>query len=160
MFLRTEILPSKKLIGKHLCMSIAGNKTMELWRGFMPRRNEIKNTVGTDLFSMQIFNSNFNFQQFDIHAEFEKWAALEVSNYDEIPEGMQTHDLEGGLYAVFLHKGPASQGRQTFQYIFAEWIPQSEYEIDNREHFEIIGEKYKNEDPNSEEEIWIPIRKK
>ncbi len=25
---------------------------------------------------------------------------------------------------------------------------------------EVLGEKYKNADPNSEEEIWIPIKRK
>jgi AraC family transcriptional regulator len=35
-----------------------------------------------------------------------------------------------------------------------------EYELDDRPHFEILGDKYKNNDPNSEEEIWIPIKLK
>jgi AraC family transcriptional regulator len=39
-------------------------------------------------------------------------------------------------------------------------LPNSAYELDDREHFELLGEKYKNNDPNSEEEIWIPIRPK
>ncbi len=39
-------------------------------------------------------------------------------------------------------------------------LPNSEYELENRPHFEVLGEKYKNNDPNSEEEIWIPIKKK
>ena len=36
----------------------------------------------------------------------------------------------------------------------------SEYEFDNRPQFEILGEKYKNNAPDSEEEIWIPIKKR
>jgi predicted transcriptional regulator YdeE len=36
----------------------------------------------------------------------------------------------------------------------------TEKKIDNRPHFEVLGDKYKNNDPSSEEEIWIPIRKK
>lgn len=27
-------------------------------------------------------------------------------------------------------------------------------------HFEILGEKYKNNDPLSEEDIWIPIKRR
>jgi AraC family transcriptional regulator len=49
---------------------------------------------------------------------------------------------------------------KTFQYIFGTWLPNSEYVLDNRPHFEILGEKYKNDDPTSEEEIWIPIKAK
>jgi AraC family transcriptional regulator len=34
------------------------------------------------------------------------------------------------------------------------------YFLDDRPHFEILGDKYKNGDPDSEEEIWIPIKQK
>jgi AraC family transcriptional regulator len=68
--------------------------------------------------------------------------------------------LSEGLYAVFIHKGPASQGEKTFRYIFNTWLPASDYLLDNRPHFEIMGEKYKNEDSLSEEEVWIPIKLK
>ncbi|MFM9945765.1 MAG: GyrI-like domain-containing protein, partial [Bacteroidia bacterium] len=44
--------------------------------------------------------------------------------------------------------------------IYGTWIPNSEYNLDNRPHFEILGEKYKNNHPDSEEEIWIPIKPK
>jgi predicted transcriptional regulator YdeE len=29
---------------------------------------------------------------------------------------------------------------------------------DDRPHFEVLGKNYKNNDPVSEEEIWIPVR--
>jgi AraC family transcriptional regulator len=44
-----------------------------------------------------------------------------------------------------------------FQHIFSEWLPNSDYRLADRAHFEVLGEKYKNNDPSSEEEIWIPI---
>ena len=50
---RIEILQEKKLIGKHLTMSFADNKTGELWRSFMPYRKEITNAVGSELYSLQ-----------------------------------------------------------------------------------------------------------
>jgi AraC family transcriptional regulator len=40
-----------------------------------------------------------------------------------IPEGMETLVLPAGLYAVFIHKGPASTGPATYQYIFETWLP-------------------------------------
>jgi AraC family transcriptional regulator len=73
---------------------------------------------------------------------------------------MESFTLTGGLYAVFIHKGAASTGPKTFRYIFETRLPNSKYSIDNRPHFEILGEKYKNEDPDSEEEVWIPIKPK
>ena len=72
---------------------------------------------------------------------------------------METFLLEGGLYAVFIHRG-SSTDTSTFHYIFSTWLPKSNYILDSRPHFEVLGEKYKNGDPDSEEEIWIPIKLK
>jgi AraC family transcriptional regulator len=153
---RIEILPEKKLIGKRLQMSLANNKTQELWQSFMPRRTKIQNTISTDFFAVQVYESTY-FEAFNPNAIFEKWATLEVADFDNIPAEMESFTLSGGLYAIFEHKG---QSTAIFDYIFRDWIPNSEYDLDQRPHFEILGTKYKKEDPNSEEEIWIPIKKK
>ncbi len=151
------LLP-KKFIGKRITMSLANNKTAELWKSFMPRRHEIKNVVSTDLFSLQTYSPDY-FKVFNPNNEFEKWALSEVSDNNEIPNDMEVFNLEGGLYAVFFYKG-LNTDPSIFQYIFSEWLPKSEYTLDNRPHFEILGAKYKNNDPESEEEIWVPIQKK
>jgi AraC family transcriptional regulator len=156
---RIETLPEKKLAGKHLKMSLAQNKTGILWQSFMIRRDEITDSVGTNLYSLQIYDP-FYFERFDPAAEFEKWAATEVSSFDNIPVGMGAFTIPEGLYAVFIHVGGPDTGPQTFQYIFETWFPQSGYQLDNRPHFELLGEKYNNHDPRSEEEIWIPIKVK
>jgi len=152
-----EIISDKKLIGKHLNMSLANNRTAELWRGFMPRRREVKNNRNTDLISMRVYNRRLDFSNYDPHMEFEKWAAVEVSDFDVVPEGMETFILAGGLYAVFRYKG-LNTDSTIFQYIFTTWLPDSEYLLDDRPHFEVLGDKYKNGDPESEEEIWVPIK--
>jgi AraC family transcriptional regulator len=155
-----RIEPKRKLIGQRISMTMANNRTFELWKGFMPRRREIRNNLSAELISMQVYNQSYDFKKNDFYAEFEKWAAIEVTDFEVVPEGMETFLLEGGLYAVFIHKGAASTGPKTFQYIFGIWLPQSDYELDDRPHYEILGEKYKNDDPDSEEEILIPIRPK
>lgn len=139
-------------------MNLADNKTTELWRSFMPHRKEIGNNLTNDLFSMQLYDSPAYFRDFNPETSFEKWAAVEVADFDSIPEGMEACTLKGGLYAVFIHKGPAKAFAGTFQYIFGTWLPTSGYILDNRPHFEILGAKYKNDQPDSEEEIWIPIK--
>jgi AraC family transcriptional regulator len=156
---RIETLSEKKLIGKRMIMSLSNNKTPELWKSFMPRRREIQNSIGTNLYSMQIYDPLY-FSNFDSNTDFEKWATIEVTDFDKVPDEMETFTLIGGLYAVFTHRGDVSSAPKTFQYIFATWLPNSDYILDNRPHFEILGEKYKNNDPTSEEEIWIPIQLK
>lgn len=152
-----QTIPEKKLIGKHITMSLINNKTFELWKSFMPVRSKVKDIVSTDLYSMQVYREDY-FKDFNPAAEFEKWAALEVLTFKNVPEGMETYVLPGGKYAVFHYIGNPENGAVVFGYIFKEWLPNSSYELDNRPHFEILGDKYKNGDPNSEEEIWIPIR--
>ena len=156
---RIEILKEKKLVGKRVKMSFNNNKTVELWRNFMPRRKEIKNNIGSELYSIEVYDPLY-FDNFIAETEFDKWAAIEVADFDTVPKEMETITLPEGLYAVFLHKGPASEGQKTYQYIFGTWLPESDYLLDNRPHFAVMGEKYKNEDPNSEEELWIPIKPK
>ncbi len=156
---RIETLPEKKLIGKSIKMSLVNNKTGVLWLNFMQHKKNIKNTIGMDLYSIQVYDKSLNFKDFNPTTEFTKWAAIEVLNFNEIPDTMETFKLKGGLYAVFTHKGAASTFQRTFQYIFGEWLPKSQYQLDNRAHFELLGEKYKNNSSNSEEEVWIPIKK-
>lgn len=155
---RIETLEAKKLLGQHLKMSLANNKTGQLWGQFAPRIKDIQNRTSEDKISMQVYPPLY-YQQFSPVTEFEKWATVEVQDFDKIPNGMEAFVLDGGLYAVFDYKG-SSADTSIFQYIFGQWLPNSKYAIDNRPHFEVLGANYKNNDSNSEEEIWIPIKEK
>lgn len=154
---RIKTLSEKRLVGNRMKMSLANNKTGELWRSFMPRRKQIRNNLNAEMISMQVYDQPVN--PGDLNQEFEKWAVVEVSDFNTVPDGMETFVLEGGQYAVFDYKG-SSTDPQIFRHIFGVWLPNSHYVLDHRPHFEVLGEKYKNADPNSEEEIWIPIREK
>lgn len=159
MLLRIETASEKKLVGKRMNMTFADNRTGELWGSFMPHRREIISPVSSDLYSVEVYAQHF-FDSFDPQAMFEKWAAVEVADFHSIPDGMEILTIPGGLYAIFLHKGPASEGPTTYNYIFGTWLPTVDYMLDNRPHFALMGAKYKREDPDSEEEIWIPIKPK
>jgi AraC family transcriptional regulator len=155
---RIETIAPKKLIGNRLTMSLADNKTGQLWSGFMPKRKTITNNFNNDLISMQVYAPT-HFTDFKPTNSFEKWATVEVTDFDNIPADMETFMLPGGMYAVFDYKGPGNDPG-IFEYIFTIWLPNSDYVLDNRPHFEVLGEKYKNNDPDSEEEIWIPVKQK
>jgi len=155
---RIETLNERKLVGKRLRMSLAENRTAELWKGFMPKRKNITNNVTNDLISISVYSPTY-FTEFRLTNEFEKWASVEVSDYDNIPNDLEIFVLTGGLYAVFDYKG-SSTDNSIFQFIFGTWLPGSAYFLDDRPHFEVLGDKYKNNDPRSEEEIWIPVKSK
>lgn len=157
---RIENIAGKKLMGKRSKMSFSNNKnkTFQLWHGFMKRRKEIKNTVNTDLYSIQVFDKSLEYKDFSPNTEFEKWAVVEVTDFDNVPSGMETHVMTGGKYAVFIHQGAADTFYRTSQYIFETWLPDSKYVLDDREHFEILSENYDPNDKNAEEEVWIPVK--
>lgn len=153
---RIETLPPKTLVGMKIEMSFAENRTPELWRGFMPRRNEVPNAIGTELYSVQLYGAGF-FERFSPTAQFEKWAARPVTAVGNLPEGMQVLELPGGLYAGFTYRGMPSAYGPIFQALATKWMPQNGFMLDGRPHFEVLGEKYSRDSEDSEEEVWLPV---
>ncbi len=146
----------KQMVGMRLRMSLIDNKTSDLFRKFMPRRKEIVNTVSNGTYALQ----QYDFKSFSPQTVFEKWACVEVSDFNDIPDEMETFTLKSGFYAVFIHKGTTKDFIKSIQYIVEKWLPSSNYELDNsRPHFEYLGNKYLGpNNPASEEEVWIPIQ--
>lgn len=69
-------------------------------------------------------------------------------------------DVPGGLYAKAIHIGPYEQLKESFDWLYGQWLPNSGYEVDDRPCVEL----YPNspEDTPAEElitEIRIPVRK-
>ena len=141
----------------HIDMSFENNKTRELWQAFMPRRKEITNNLNSYLYSLEMYDPGF-FDAFNPAAKFQKWAAIEVTDFDQVPVSMETLVIPNGLYAVVVHHGTAKNAPATYRYIFETWMPGAGFVPDDRPHFAVMGEKYKKDDPASEEEIWIPIK--
>lgn len=156
---RIETTKEKKLVGKRMTMSYSDYRVGELWGSFMPRKKEITNNLTNELISLVVY-SQTHFADFNMTNEFERWATIEVADFDNVPDEMKTYILPSGLYAIFHYIGLSTGISSFYQNIFNVWLPNSEYVLDDRAHFEVLGDKYKNNDPLSEEEIWIPIQAK
>jgi len=159
MFLRTEYLKPKKLIGFSNKMNLynVGPQTQALWKKLMPARNLVQHRVGSFYYSLQDYEFDYSFQTLDPSAFFTKWAAVEVFDFAG-NDNFESFKLVKGNYAVFLHKGLPSAYPKTMGFIMGQWLPNSDYVLDNRPHFELITADYKPNDPEAEEEIWIPIK--
>jgi len=154
---KIKTFTTSKFIGINLSFTYSDYRVFELWSSFMSRRKEIQNVKGSELYNIQINPENFDFQP---NTPYTKWAAVAVSTFQNIPDGMESLEIQEGLYAVFNYKGDQSNVAEFFKSIYTEWLPSSDYELENRPQFEILCEKYKNNRPKPEEEIWIPIKKK
>ena len=139
-------------------MSLVENKTFELFSSFMPRRKEIPHRIGEVVFDVRDYSPDY-YRSFSPANTFTKWALAEVASIDTLPEGMDSYQLEGGMYAVFKQKGP-NKDPNLFRYIFTQWLPGSNYLLDDRPHFDILNVGTRKNDPEAEEEIWIPIKSK
>ncbi|RLQ92327.1 GyrI-like domain-containing protein [Falsibacillus albus] len=155
---RIKIIQEKKLIGMHKEMTLSEDTTFELWRTFMQNRRHIENRVDDQLYNLKIFPKGIDFMNFSPHDSFQKWAAVEVRDFDQEKEEFEPFTLSTGQYAVFIHKGRADTFPQTLQYIFGEWLPASSFQLDDRPHFERFTKEHDRSDPEVEEEVWIPIK--
>lgn len=142
-------------------MSFQNDSTQALWQSFMPRKNEVLQTLGSDLYSIEEYPKDYDFKTFKPQLVFEKWAAVPVPSHSAVPKGMQRLQIPAGQYAVFIHKGLHSTFFETAQYIFGEWLPHSGFQLSARPHFERMTERYLGPlNPDSEEEVWVPIERK
>lgn len=154
-----KTIPPKMLVGMHTTVSQKKDDTIPMWQGFMPKRREIEKRLNDkEYYSIQVFKGLMDFNTFGPDTTFENWAAVEVSEFYRLPNGMDKFTIEGGTYAVFLHKGPANAFMKTLGYILNTWLPTSDYELDERVHFQVIQEGYNPMDANAEEELWIPVK--
>ena len=121
----------------------------------MPQLYKISTRLSSDLISLRDFEGVPVFGPV-ANPTFTYWAAVEVAQENEHFEHLE---VPQGTYAVFAYKG-LSTDHSIWRYIYGTWIPNSPYTLDNRPHFERLGADYKNNDPSSEEKLWIPIARK
>lgn len=159
--MKPKLVNSKDIliIGMRAQMSFhtINQETGQLARQFMPRRHEIQSRVGTHSFSIQNYD-NFNFKTITSAKTFEKWVGVEVSDVSQVPENMEVLTIKAGHYLVFNYKGSAQDFPKFWQKLHAEWLPNSEFELDNRPHFEKLTEGYNPMNSENEEEVWVPIK--
>ena len=149
-------IQNRFIVGKNIHTTLATNDTIGLWQQFRPKVHTIPNRLGTDFFSVHVYPDNFRLENFTLETKFQKWAAVEVSSFDDIPNEFDVLTLTG-KYAVFMHHGPANVFEATLNHIYNEWLPGSGFQLDARPHFEILPANYRPDDPNAWEEVWRPI---
>ncbi len=150
-------ISDKILIGKKIKMSLTNDRTSVLWKSFKSQLFMIENRVDTSFYSIQIYSPDLNFKEFNSNIIFENWAAVEVIDHFEIPDGMESLIIKEGQYAVFTYYGTAKDAFKTTQYIFEVWLPGSKFQLDVRPHFQLMESDYRPNDSNAKETFWVPV---
>jgi AraC family transcriptional regulator len=140
------------------CQSTMSNNTIpQLWGSFGKREKDFKNRVSEDCYGVCFYERMENMCP---NTPFTYLAGMLIKSEADIPEGMTARTVPACDYAVFEHKGALDTLQKTYDYIFREWLPGSEYEFINQDDFEIYDERFKFGQPESIMEIWIPVKKK
>lgn len=149
-----------KIVGmrEHIC--IQNFIIPQMWKKFQPRICEIQNKSNPPRnFTVCEGNVDLQINQFTEHTYSSEIVGVEVTSFENIPTGMVSKTISGGKYAVFTHKGNATDLRKTYQYIWGTWQPFSKSEIDLRDDFELYDERFFSPQNNSPEiDIYIPIK--
>lgn len=148
------LVESFQLQGNSAAMSFTEDGTADLWRSFIPKLETLGYRSDEYLYVAQQFPVNY-FQQFSPDQLYLKWACVRL---DEPDNELETLEVPAGDYAIFTYKGKPSEAGPFFQDIFTTILPKAGLTVDDRPHLALMGDKYKGENPDSEEEIWIPVR--
>jgi predicted transcriptional regulator YdeE/heterodisulfide reductase subunit C len=86
----------------------------------------------------------------------------EISQVDEVPEGMITETFSSQKYAVFTHIGSVLNLVETYRYVNEEWLPNNpKYErVPFGAEFEWYDQRFSLTSPESELDLYIPIQEK
>jgi AraC family transcriptional regulator len=122
----------------------------KLWQAFLPVIDTIPGRVGEHSFGVCVPTDR---------PEFDYYAAVEVQNLDQVPDGMHGCHIEAAEYAVFTHMGSLDNLRDTVGYIWGTWLPTSSWVTQMKPDFEFYTERFNPESPDSELDIYIPVEK-
>lgn len=152
---------SFKVLGIQGDFTMENNTIPQMWDAFIPRMGEIKNRVNPEI-CYGICSSpgpETNYQEFTEQTIFNELVCQEVADFNHIPAGMTTRTIPDGKYAVFTHKGPLSNLKHTYDYIYKNWLPDSQYKVSAPYDFELYDGRFNYMDQeNSEIDIYVPIK--
>ncbi len=124
----------------------------ELWTAFNERWPEIEclslseDRLGICEYYPDITDEN----------EFSYIACTEVVQSKQIPSGMISRRIPSSKYAVFSHQDSIQHLKDTYQFIYGVWVPESGYELAELDTIEYYELKVGHSD--FELEIYIPIQ--
>lgn len=120
----------------------------DLWDKFNKRVAEIKNRTGDVVYGVSITK---NIET----CEFTYIAGIEVTDFEDIPEGMVQEIIPKEKYMVYEHKGHISKIGESYCKIMEEF--KKECIKENKIWLEVYGKDYVHNSDDSKMGIWCSI---
>jgi AraC family transcriptional regulator len=127
-----------------------------IWDRFGPYFGKVPNGVGREAYGV-IFNMMPGGNGFDY------MAAVEVSSLDGLPAEFAHIEFPARTYAVFKHESHISQLRETMDFMWKQWLPNSGREVapgpnGGTEYFELYDAEFDPADGVGHVELWLPVK--
>jgi AraC family transcriptional regulator len=156
--LNIELEPPRLKHGRALLIAGLGDRyTFETnhgiprqWERFRPYIGNIPWQVGQTAYGV-CCNS-------DGAGNFDYIAGVEVSSFDDLPEGFSRVRIPAQRYAVFSHREHISLMRATIYTIWNKWLPTSGHTHADAPDFELYDERFDPQTGTGTVEIWLPVR--
>src|SRR5262249_16396182 len=94
----------------------------------------------------------------DDSGNFDYIAAVEVSDFSDLPREFAHVRIPEQRYVVFRHTEHISTIRRTVTAIWNHWLPQSGLKVADAPNFERYDEKFDAATGNGGLEIWVPVK--
>lgn len=153
---KIESINSKQLVGLSCEVSLIENTTEALFSQFIPYKLRCALQNNATVFEVLLYDSTY-FSAFKPEKTFVKWATIEANDCATVPSSFKSIQIPQGLYAVFSFRGRVADFPKYMQFIFTEWLPNSDYSIDHRPHFNVLDTAFKKGDSHTNEMVYIPI---
>ena len=147
--------PAMKIVGIATQYDDGDLSLPKLWSAFRPYRNSIPNRVGSDFFG--IYEC---YEEDDDNTRFVYICSAQVENFDDVPDGLITRELDAQTYARFTHTGPIARLEDTLRYIWGSWLPKSDYQYADKPDFELLPAGFNDADPDNKIYLNIPVTRK
>ncbi len=131
------------------------NDLSKEWGRFMNEVNTIKNQVMPERY----YQVQFWSEKQDLGGMY-FFTGIEVSKAQNINPLFVVKSIPAGNYLRFIHKGLANKVGYTYKYIYNQFLPDTDFNLNKSFNFEYYGEKCLGPyNENSESEIYIPVDK-
>jgi AraC family transcriptional regulator len=133
----------------------AAQKIPALWQRLASCWDDIPQRVG---------NANYGLCIHLQGREYFYMAGCAVWDFTGLPETFSPFIVPSQNYAVFSHEENVAKIRNTIDFIFDQWLPDSGYQLLQHQHnslhfFERYGESFNSETGLGQIEIWLPVIK-
>jgi AraC family transcriptional regulator len=133
---------------RYTCEASAGIPSQ--WQRFLPYLDHIRGQIARTAYGVSC-NS-------DDAGNFDYVCGVEVKDFLRIPADWSRVRIAEQKYAVFAQRDHISTIRSTWNTIWNEWLPNSEYEVADAPDFERYGEHFNSTTGTGGFEIWIPVK--